>query len=144
MALRRIDHIGIVVDDLPAAIGFFRELGLTLQGEGTVEGDWVDRVVALTDVRSQIAMLDAPDGGRIELVGFDSPGLAPADPEPPSNAPGMRHISFEVDDLDDTLERLRGRGAELVGTIEQYSDVYRLCYVRGPAGMIVELAQKLG
>src|SRR6185312_14797176 len=99
MALRRIDHNGIVVDDLPAAVEFFLELGMTLQGEGSIEGAWVDRVVGLTDVRSQIAILDAPDGGRIELVGFDSPGLAPGDPEPPPNAPGMRHVSFEVDDL---------------------------------------------
>jgi catechol 2,3-dioxygenase-like lactoylglutathione lyase family enzyme len=144
MALRRIAHLGVVVDDLPAATRFFVELGMELDGEGSVEGELVDRVVGLEGVRSNIAMLKAPDGGVIELTRFDSPPLAPGDPEAPSNTPGMRHVAFEVDDLDDTLARLRPHGAELIGTVEDYSDVYRLCYVRGPAGMIVELAQKLG
>jgi catechol 2,3-dioxygenase-like lactoylglutathione lyase family enzyme len=144
MALRRIAHLGVVVDDLPAAIGFFVELGMELDGAGSVEGEWVDRVVGLEGVRSDLAMLKAPDGGMIELTRFDSPPLVPGDPEAPSNTPGMRHVAFEVDDLDDTLARLRPHGAELIGTVEDYGDVYRLCYVRGPAGMIVELAQKLG
>jgi catechol 2,3-dioxygenase-like lactoylglutathione lyase family enzyme len=144
MALRRIAHLGVVVDDLPAAIGFFVELGMELDGEGSVEGELVDRVVGLEGVRSNIAMLKAPDGGVIELAQFDSPPLAPGDPEAPSNTLGMRHVAFEVDDLEDTLARLRPHGAELIGTVEDYGDVYRLCYVRGPAGMIVELAQKLG
>jgi catechol 2,3-dioxygenase-like lactoylglutathione lyase family enzyme len=143
MALRRIAHLGIVVDDLPAAVAFFVELGMELEGEGSVEGEWVDRVVGVDGVRSDLAMLEAPDGSRIELSKFNSPPLAPGAPEAPANTPGLRHVAFEVDDLEDTLARLRPHGAELVGTVEDYRDVYRLCYVRGPAGTIVELAEKL-
>jgi catechol 2,3-dioxygenase-like lactoylglutathione lyase family enzyme len=140
-----MDHVGIVVDDLAAAIAFFVALGLELQGRGSVEGDWVDRAIGLEDVRADIAMLDTPDGhGRIELSTFRSPRIAAGDPRPPSNTPGLRHVSFAVDDLDGTLARLRAHGAELVGDIERYENVYRLCYVRGPAGVIVELAERLG
>jgi catechol 2,3-dioxygenase-like lactoylglutathione lyase family enzyme len=145
MTIRRMEHVGIVVDDLDAATAFFVELGLELQGEGSVEGDWVDRVIGLEGVRSDIVMLETPDGqGRIELSRFRSPAGPSGDPEAPSNALGLRHITFEVDDLDATVAGLRSHGAELVGEIERYGDVYRLCYVRGPAGIIVELAEPLG
>ena len=144
MALRRIAHLGIVVEDLPAAVEFFLELGMELDGEGSVEGELVDRVVGIEGVRSDIVMLQAPDGGgQIELSKFNAPPLEPGEPEAPSNTPGLRHVAFEVDDLEDTLARLRALGAELIGTVEDYGDFYRLCYVRGPAGAIVELAQKL-
>ncbi|HEY5333323.1 MAG TPA: VOC family protein [Solirubrobacterales bacterium] len=145
MTVRRMEHVGIVVDDLDAATAFFVELGLELQGEASVEGDWVDRVIGLEGVRSDIAMLETPDGkGRIELSRFRSPPGPSGDPQAPSNAPGIRHITFEVDDLDATVAGLRSHGAELVGAIERYGDIYRLCYIRGPAGIIVELAEPLG
>jgi catechol 2,3-dioxygenase-like lactoylglutathione lyase family enzyme len=144
MTVRRMDHVGIVVDDLAAATAFFVALGLELQGEGSVEGDWVDRVVGLEGVRSDIAMLETPDGrSRIELSQFRSPPAPDGDPESPPNALGIRHVTFEVDDVDATLSALRPHGAELVGTVENYEDIYKLCYVRGPAGIIVELAEAL-
>jgi catechol 2,3-dioxygenase-like lactoylglutathione lyase family enzyme len=145
MTVRRMDHVGIVVDDLATAIAFFVALGLELQGEGSVEGDWVDRVVGLEGVRSDIAMLETPDGqSRIELSRFRSPPGPAADPQAPPNAPGLRHVTFEVDDVDATVAALRTHGAELVGEIEDYENIYRLCYLRGPAGIIVELAEKIG
>jgi catechol 2,3-dioxygenase-like lactoylglutathione lyase family enzyme len=145
MTIQRMDHVGIVVDDLAAAIAFFVELGLELQGEGEVEGGWVDRVVALEGVRAQIAMLQTPDGhGRIELAKFHAPSGGAGDRHAPANAPGIRHVSFAVDDIDAVLARLRARGAELVGEVQRYRDSYRLCYVRGPEGIIVELAQPIG
>jgi catechol 2,3-dioxygenase-like lactoylglutathione lyase family enzyme len=145
MAIQRMDHVGIVVGDLPAAVEFFLALGLELEGEGSVEGDWVDRVIGLDGVRSEIAMLATPDGrSKVELSRFHSPPTPAGDPEAPPNAPGIRHITFAVDDLDATLARLRPHGAELVGEIETYGDVYRLCYLRGPEGIIVELAERLG
>jgi catechol 2,3-dioxygenase-like lactoylglutathione lyase family enzyme len=140
-----MEHVGIVVDDLEAAIDFFVELGLERQGGASVEGEWVDRVIGLEGVRAEIAMLQAPDGhGRIELAKFRAPVGQGGDENPPANAPGIRHISFLVDDVDDVVARLRARGAELVGELEQYKDIYRLCYVRGPAGIIVELAEEIG
>lgn len=145
MAVRRMDHVGIVVDDLAAAAAFFAELGLERQGEASVEGDWVDRIVGLEGIQADIAMMQAPDGhGRIELVKFQNPPARDGGHDVPSNTTGLRHLSFEVDDLDGTLTRLRGHGAELVGEVERYRDVYRLCYIRGPAGVIVELAEALG
>jgi catechol 2,3-dioxygenase-like lactoylglutathione lyase family enzyme len=145
MTVLRMDHVGIVVDDLAAATAFFVELGLELQGEGSVEGDWVDRVVGLEGVRSDIVMLETPDGqSRVELARFRSPPGPAGDPQPPTNAPGLRHITFEVDDIDAAVAGLGAHGAELVGEIERYGDIYRLCYVRGPAGIIVELAEPLG
>jgi catechol 2,3-dioxygenase-like lactoylglutathione lyase family enzyme len=145
MAIERMDHVGIVVGDLAAAVEFFVVLGLELEGEGSVEGAWVDRVIGLDGVRSEIAMLATPDGhSKVELSRFRSPLVPAGDPEAPTNAPGIRHITFAVDDLDATLERLRPHGAELVGAVENYADVYRLCYVRGPEGIIVELAERLG
>lgn len=145
MTVERLDHVGIVVDDLAAATAFFTELGLELQGEGSVEGAWVDRIVALEGVRSDIVMMKTPDGqGRIELTKFHAPPSPAGDQRSPANAPGIRHLTFAVDDLDATLDRVRSQGAELVGEVERYSDIYRLCYVRGPEGVIVELAERIG
>lgn len=140
-----MEHVGIVVDDLAGATAFFVELGLTAPVEGSVEGAWVDRIVGLEGVQAEIAMLEAPDGkGRVELVKFHAPPSRGADENAPANTPGIRHVSFAVDDIDAVVVGLRAHGAQLVGEIEQYEDSYRLCYVRGPAGIIVELAEKLG
>ncbi len=145
MAIQRMDHVGVVVDDLDAAKAFFVELGLNVQGEWTSEGDWVDRVVGLEGVQADCAMLETPDGhGRLELAKFHAPSGPGGDPHAPSNTPGIRHLTFAVDDLDAVLASLRGHGAELVGEVERYGDIYRLCYVRGPEGIIVELAEKIG
>ncbi|HEY2766711.1 MAG TPA: VOC family protein [Solirubrobacteraceae bacterium] len=145
MAIQRMDHVGIVVEDLAAATAFFVELGLELQGEGTVEGGWVDRVVGLEGVRAEIAMLETPDGhGRLELAKFHAPSGRGDDRHAAANAPGIRHVAFAVDDIDAVLARLRARGAELVGEVERYKDRYRLCYVRGPEGIIIELAERIG
>lgn len=140
-----MDHVGVVVEDLEAATRFFVELGLELQGEGSVEGAWVDRVVGLDGVRAQIAMLETPDGhGRLELTTFHAPLARDGDPHAPANTRGIRHLAFAVDDIDATVDGLRARGAELVGEVERYRDIYRLCYVRGPEGIIVELAERIG
>jgi catechol 2,3-dioxygenase-like lactoylglutathione lyase family enzyme len=145
MTIQRMEHVGIVVDDLAAATEFFVELGLELQGEGTVEGRWADRIVGLDGVRSEIAMLQTPDGhGRVELSKFHTPSTGGGDPHAPANTPGIRHIAFAVDDIDAVVGGLRARGVELVGELERYKDIYRLCYVRGPEGIIVELAEKIG
>lgn len=144
MAIQRMDHVGIVVEDLAAVTDFFVELGLTVQGRADVEGGWVDRVVGLDGVRTQIAMLQTPDGhSRIELASFHSPPGPPGDPGAPANAPGIRHLTFAVDDLDAALAGVRAHGGELVGAVERYGESYRLCYVRGPEGIIVELAEPL-
>ena len=140
-----MEHVGIVVDDLAAAIGFFVELGLVLQGERAVEGRWVDRVVGLEGVRVDFAMIETPDGnGRLELVKFHSPPSQGDDGHAPANARGIRHITFAVEDIDAVVARLRARGAELVGEMENYEDIYLLCYIRGPEGIIIELAERLG
>jgi catechol 2,3-dioxygenase-like lactoylglutathione lyase family enzyme len=139
-----MDHVGIVVDDLAAATAFFVELGPKLQGEGRVEGGWVDRVVGLEGVRAEIAMLETPDGhGRLELSKFHAPSARPGEQHAPANTPGIRHLAFAVEDIDAVVAGLRARGAELVGEVERYKDSYRLCYVRGPEGIIVELAQQI-
>jgi catechol 2,3-dioxygenase-like lactoylglutathione lyase family enzyme len=145
MTIRRMDHVGVVVDDLEAATAFFVELGMELEGEAPVEGRWVERVVGLDNVRVDIAMMRTPDGhGRIELTKFHTPEAVLAEPEhAPPNTLGIRSIMFAVDDIDDTVARLQTHGAELVGEVEQYEDSYRLCYVRGPAGIIVALAEQL-
>ena len=145
MAIQRMDHVGLVVDDLADATAFFVELGLTLQGEARVEGGLVDRIVGLEGVRSEIAMLETPDGhGRVELAKFHAPPGPSGDAHAPANAPGIRHLTFLVDDVDDVVARVQARGAELVGQVERYEDSYRLCYIRGPEGIIVELAEPLG
>jgi catechol 2,3-dioxygenase-like lactoylglutathione lyase family enzyme len=145
MTVERMDHVSIVVGDLAAATEFFVELGLVPQGEGNVEGRWVDRVVGLEGVRADIAMMETPDGrGRLELVKFHSPSNQGGSGHAPANAPGIRHIAFVVDDLDAVVAGLRAHGAELVGEVERYKDIYRLCYVRGPEGIIVELAERIG
>jgi len=145
MTIQRMDHVSIVVDDLAAATTFFVELGLKLQGEGLVEGGWVDRVVGLEGIRADIAMLETPDGqGRLELVKFHSPTVRGGDRHAPANTLGMRHVAFVVDDIDAAVASVRARGGELVGKVEQYEGIYRLCYVRGPEGIIVELAQQIG
>jgi len=145
MTLQRMDHVGIVVDDLAAATEFFAELGLELQGERALEGRWVDRIVGLDGVRTELAMMQTPDGnGRLELVKFHSPSSPGDNRHAPANTPGIRHIAFEVEDIDAVVARLRARGGELVGELERYEDIYRLCYLRGPEGIIVELAEKIG
>ena len=145
MTIQRMDHVGIVVDDLAAATEFFVELGLELLGEGSVEGLWVDRVVGLDGVRVEYAMVQTPDGnGRLELVKFHSPSTQGGNRDAPANTPGMRHIAFAVEDIDAVVAGLRARGAELVGELERYEDSYRLCYVRGPEGIIIELAERIG
>jgi catechol 2,3-dioxygenase-like lactoylglutathione lyase family enzyme len=144
MTVKRMDHVGIVVDDLAAATAFFVELGLELEGEASVEGDWVDRVVGLDGIRADIAMLQTPDGdGRVELAKFHAPPSGDGDRHAPPNTPGIRHLTFAVDDVDAAVAGLRAHGGELVGEVERYGDSYRLCYVRGPEGIIVELAEPL-
>ena len=145
MTIQRMDHVGIVVDDLAAATAFFVELGLRLRSEWRAEGAWVDRVVGLDGVQADCAMLETPDGhGRLELTTFHAPPGQGGDGHAPANAPGIRHVSFAVDDVDAVVARLQARGAELVGDMERYEDIYRLCYIRGPEGIIVELAERIG
>ena len=146
MTIQRMDHVGVVVDDLEAAIAFFADLGMELEGEAPIEGPWVDRVNGLDGVRVDIAMMRTPDGhGRLELTKFHTPKAVSAEPEnAPGNTLGIRSIMFAVDDIDATVAGLRARGAELVGEVAQYEDSYRLCYARGPEGIIVALAEELG
>ena len=140
-----MDHVGVVVDDLAAATEFFAELGLELQGEGTVEGRSVDRAIGLEGVRTELAMMQTPDGkARLELVKFHSPPSQDGNADAPANARGIRHITFAVDDLEASLAGLRAHGAELVGEVENYQDIYLLCYIRGPEGIIIELAERIG
>src|SRR3954454_12744308 len=145
MTIKRMDHVSIVVDDLAAAIAFFSELGLEREGEAAVEGPWVDRINGLEGVQVDIVMMRTPDGhGRLELTKFRHPPLVALEPAiAPPNAPGLRSVMFAVDSVDDTVARLRAQGAELVGEVAQYEDQYRLCYMRGPAGIIVSLAEEL-
>jgi catechol 2,3-dioxygenase-like lactoylglutathione lyase family enzyme len=146
MAVRRMDNIGIVVDDLPATIAFFRELGLELEGQAVVEGEWAGRVTGLGDQRVEIAMMRTPDGhSRLELSRFLEPAVVADHRNAPVNALGYLRVMFTVDDIDETLDRLRQHGAELVSSeVVQYEDVYRLCYIRGPEGHLIGLAQELG
>jgi len=145
MALKRLDNVGIVVDDLEAAIDFFRELGLELEGRATIEGEWAGRVTGLGDQRVEIAMMCTPDGhGRLELSRFLKPPVVADHRNAPVNALGYLRVMFTVDDIDETLERLRNRGAQLVGDVVQYKDAHRLCYIRGPEGLLIGLAQELG
>jgi catechol 2,3-dioxygenase-like lactoylglutathione lyase family enzyme len=145
MTIQRLENVGIVVDDLAAATEFFVELGLTVLGEGPVESDWVDRVVGLDGVSVDIAMLQTPDGhGRLELMKFRAPSAREGDQNAPPNTLGIRRIAFGVDDIDAAVAGLRARGTELLGEVERYEDSYRLCYVRGPEGIIIMLAEQLG
>jgi catechol 2,3-dioxygenase-like lactoylglutathione lyase family enzyme len=145
LALKRLDNVAIVVNDLEAAIEFFQELGMELEGRATVEGDVVDRLIDLHGTRSDIAMMRTPDGhGRVELTRYAHPTAVGPDPATePANTRGMSRIMFAVEDVDDIVRRLRARGGELVGEIVQYEDSYRLCYLRGPEGIIVALGEEL-
>jgi len=145
MAILRMDNVLVVVEDLDAAIAFFVELGMTLEGRAELEGPWVDGVIGIDGARDEVAMLVTPDGhGRVELTQFQHPAaVGPSPGELPVNALGYRRIMFAVDDLDDVLARLRSHGAELVRDVVTYQDIYRLCFVRGPEGIIVGLAQPL-
>jgi catechol 2,3-dioxygenase-like lactoylglutathione lyase family enzyme len=144
MAIQRMDNVLIVVEDLEAAKAFFAELGMELEGETQVEGPWVGQVIGLEDVRAEIAMMRTPDGhGRVELTRFHSPPAVRAEPEDaPANALGIRRIMFAVEGIDDVVDRLRRHGGELVREIAQYEDKYRLCFMRGPEGIIVGLAEQ--
>src|SRR3954467_7668180 len=143
MALKRMDNVGIVVDDLDATIDFFRDLGLDLEGRATIEGEWAGRVTGLGNQRVEIAMMRTPDGhSRLELSRFLAPQVVEDHRNAPVNALGYLRVMFALDDIDDTLARLRKHGAELVGEVVQYEDVYRLCYIRGPEGLLIGLAQE--
>ncbi len=144
MTLVRLDNIAIVVDDLDAAIAFFAELGMEFEARQWIEGPWADQTVGLEGVRSEIAMMRMPDGlGRVELTQYHAPDVVRTDPAP-ANTLGLHRIMFAVDDIDDTIERLRGHGATVVGEVAQYEDMFRLCYLRGPAGIFVALAEQIG
>ena len=145
MALKRMDNVGIVVEDLDGTIAFFRELGLELEGRAMVEGEWAGRITGLGDQRVEIAMMRTPDGhSRLELSRFLAPPVVADHRNAPVNALGYLRVMFAVDDLDDTLARLGKHGAQLVGDVVDYADVYRLCYIRGPEGLLIGLAQELG
>jgi catechol 2,3-dioxygenase-like lactoylglutathione lyase family enzyme len=141
----RLDNVGIVVEDLDAAVAFFTELGLALEGRAQIEGLWADRTVGLDGVRSEIAMMRTPDGnGRLELARYRAPTALRSEPgSPPPNTVGLHRVMFAVDDIDDTLARLRVHGAQLLGEVASYEDRYRLCYLRGPEGIIVGLAEEV-
>ena len=141
-----MDNVGIVVEDLPATIAFFRELGLELEGRATIDGDWAERVTGLRDMRVEIAMMRTPDGhSRLEISRFLTPPVVADHRRAPVNALGYLRVMFAVDDIDETLARLREHGTELVSSeVVQYEDVYRLCYIRGPEGLLIGLAQELG
>jgi catechol 2,3-dioxygenase-like lactoylglutathione lyase family enzyme len=145
VTIKRMENMGIVVDDLPATIAFFGELGLELEGQATVEGDWAGRVTGLPNQRVEIAMMRTPDGhSRLELSRFLTPSVVADHRHAPVNALGYLRIMFTVEDIDETLARLDNHGAQLVGDVVHYEDVYRLCYIRGPEGLLIGLAEELG
>lgn len=146
MTLQRMDNVGIVVEDLDAAVAFFTELGMEVEGKGRIEGRFADQTVGLDGVRSDIAMMRTPDGhGKVELAQYHAPAAVGAGSDnPPPNTLGLHRVMFAVDDIDDTIARLRPHGAELLGEVAQYQDLYRLCYLRGPSGIIVALAERIG
>jgi catechol 2,3-dioxygenase-like lactoylglutathione lyase family enzyme len=145
MALKRMDNVGIVVDDIGTAVEFFEELGLELEGRATIEGEWAGRVTGIANQRVEIAMMRTPDGhSRLELSRFLTPPVVADHRNAPVNALGYLRVMFAVDDIDETLERLSRRGAQLVGEVVRYKDAYRLCYIRGPEGLLIGLAQELG
>ena len=145
MTIKKLDHVSVVVEDLAAAIEFFRALGMTLGGQAPIEGAWVDRVNALDGIRVDIAMMQTPDGnGQLELTKFHSPQLVDVKPAiQPPNALGLRSVMFNVDSVDDSVAQLQAKGGELIGEVVQYENKYKLCYMRGPAGIIVSLAEEL-
>jgi catechol 2,3-dioxygenase-like lactoylglutathione lyase family enzyme len=145
MTIKRLDHISVVVEDLPAAVDFFTALGMTVYGQAPIEGPWVDRINNIENVQVDIVMMRTPDGqGRLELTKFRNPKLIAIDPAvAPPNALGLRSIMFAVESVDDAVASLRAQGGELIGEVTQYEDKYRLCYMRGPAGIIVALAEEL-
>ena len=145
MALKRMDNVGIVFEDLKAAVAFFTELGLELEGEMRIEGEWSDRVVGLKDQQVDIAMMRTPDGhSRLELMQYQRPAvITPQPKDAPANTLGIRRIMFAVDDINDTIKRLQSHDAELIGEVVDYKDTYRLCYLRGPEGVVIALAQEL-
>ena len=145
MAIKRLDHVSVVVDDLEAAIAFFTALGMAVEGKAPVEGAWVDRVNGLEGIQVDIVMMQTPDGhGRLELTKFRNPKLVEIEPAiAPPNALGLRSVMFTVESVDDSVARLRAHGGELIGEVAQYEDMYRLCYMRGPANIIVALAEEL-
>ncbi|WP_344441393.1 VOC family protein [Kitasatospora nipponensis] len=144
MTVQRMDNVAIVVEDLDAAVAFFAALGLELEGRAQVEGPWVDRIVGLDGVRSEIAMMRTPDGhSKVELTKYHAPAALAAGPQnPPPNTLGLHRVMFAVDDIDGTVARLRTHGAELLGEVTQFESIFRLCYLRGPAGVIVALAER--
>jgi catechol 2,3-dioxygenase-like lactoylglutathione lyase family enzyme len=146
MTIVRMDNVAIVVEDLDAAVAFFTELGMELESKGQVEGLFADRTVGLDGVRSEIAMMRTPDGhSKLELTKYDNPAAIRPEAENPSpNTLGLHRVMFAVDDIDDTVARLRAHGAELLGEVAQYENIFRLCYLRGPAGIIVALAEQIG
>src|SRR3954451_6364139 len=145
MSVKRMDNVGIVVEDLDAAVGFFTELGLTLEGRAPIHGDWADAVTGLRGMRVEVAMMRTPDGhGRLELSRFLAPPVVADHRTAPVNALGYLRVMFTVEDIDDTLVRLGKRGAKVVGKVVQYEDIYRLCYIRGPEGILIGLAQEIG
>lgn len=144
MSIQRMDHVGVIVSDLTAAVAFFVEFGLELEGKMTMESDLADRVTAVKSARSEIAMVRVPGGhGRLELIQYLTPEAHPGDSHAPANTLGLRHLAFEVDDIEDVLDRVRPHGAALVGEVVNYENSYRLCYLRGPDGIIIELAEKV-
>jgi catechol 2,3-dioxygenase-like lactoylglutathione lyase family enzyme len=144
MKIHRIDHVGIIVNDLPAAKAFFLEFGLEMVGEGKVEGEWVERIIGLHDVREEVVMLRTPDGeANIELVKFYKPSDEKGMQRSLANTPGIRHIAFAVEDIEAVVAKLKKKGAELFGEIQNYENTYKLCYVRGPEGIILELAEQI-
>ena len=145
MAVKRMDNVGIVVEDIDAAIEFFTELGLTLEGRMPIEGEWAGRVTGVRGQRVEVAMMRTPDGhSRLELSRFDAPAIASDHRTAPVNSLGYLRVMFSVEDIDDTLARLGNCGAKLVGEVVQYQDSYRLCYIRGPEGVLIGLAQEIG
>ena len=145
MTVKRMDNVGIVVEDLEAAIEFFTELGLELEGRAPIEGEWADSVTGLPDMRVEVAMMRTPDGhSRLEMSRFLAPHVVADHRKAPVNALGYLRVMFTVENLDDTLDRLGKRGAELVGEVARFEDIYRLCYIRGPEGILIGLAEELG
>jgi catechol 2,3-dioxygenase-like lactoylglutathione lyase family enzyme len=144
MTIQRMDNVAIVVDDLDAAVAFFTELGMELDGKAQIEGVWADRTVGLDGIRSEIAMMRTPDGhSKLELTKYHAPAAVGAGQSPPPNTLGLHRVMFAVDDIDDTIARLRTHGAELLGEVAQYENIFRLCYLRGPAGIILALAEQI-